>query len=247
MIGPREVESSSPDPGTALATVRVSSGNSARLGAIAVAGLLVTVIWIAVSDPSAVTLDNEALAATVPASNTPAASAGPSGPLDLPGPGAVAAASSNRFSIVATIGGRQFITLLEEDGSGNLAGSFEVTLPLAATKGTIEFSQVWMTVSHDAWATIGAWQVGFEPIAGASRREHVVLDVSMRPRRTVRNAPPPVARGYRITVRAQGAGAHGNVWVDINLGPRGQLEGNDGIFGWPVVAQLDPPAAAPTR
>ena len=244
MTSPREIKPRSVDVGTSLETVRVSNGTSARIGAVAVAGLLVTVIWAAVSGQPAAPLTSSATAAPrqtalvaavepTPDARTPAPEPGNPG-----GPAPVARTSTHRYSIVARLGGRQFVTALDEDESGNLSGALAVPVELLATEGTLELARSWRTVSHDAWEPINSWPLKPADVSTGRGPEQLVLDKSVRPRRAIVNAPRPVVRGFRITVHALSSRDRGHLRIDIQLGPRGQLQGNDGIFGWPVVAQI---------
>jgi len=136
------------------------------------------------------------------------------------------------------------MTWLRPVKPGHLSGSFQMPIPPPATEGTLELEQVWRTVaqawrtpSHDAWATLATWDLRLESLSAASGREYVVLDRVM-PARAVRDVSLLVARGYRITVRAQSGVPLGTVTVDVQVAAGRQLVGNDGIFGWPVIAQI---------
>jgi len=117
--------------------------------------------------------------------------------------------------------------------------------PPPATEGTLELEQVWRTVaqtwrtpSHDAWATLATWDLHLESLSASSEREYVLLDRIMPARPTVRDLSMLVTGGYRITVRAHSGVPLGVVTVDVHMAAGRQLEGNAGIFGWPVVAHL---------
>jgi len=159
-------------------------------------------------------------------------------PVEGPPP-AVDLVAADDFSVVATIAGRQFPARLESTELGrHLSGTIAVAIRGPIVAGTLEFAQVWRTVSHDAWATLATWDLPLEMLRADGNREQVLLDRSVRARPTLRDAPLPLTRGYRITVRTPGGGNWVGLIVDIQIGPNRQLVGNDGIFGWPVVGQL---------
>lgn len=246
------------DAPNVLETTRVRGGASARLVAVAVAGVLGLVVWIGisgrpapvvpaslgpdlaqVSSPSPST--TAAAVATPVAVTTPAPVISPTPrPAVTPRPGA-AFVATDHYSVVATIGNRQFITMLEQTEEGRLSGILSVPIPPPATNGTLELAQVWSTVSHDAFLTLAKWDLRLESLSAASGREYLVLDRSVPARRTLRNVPAPVTSGYTITVRAQSGIYRGLLSVDIRVGPNRQLVGDDGIFGSSVVAQLPMP------
>jgi len=130
------------------------------------------------------------------------------------------------------------MTRLVPTEQGHLLATFRVPIPGPAKAGTLEFAQVWSSVSHDAWVTLATWDLPLESLSAEGGRDHVLLDRTIPARRTLRDAPFPVTRGYQITVRAPGGPNVGVLIVDIRLGPNRQLAGNDGIFGWPVVGQI---------
>jgi hypothetical protein len=234
---------------------QVSSGRSARLGAILVAGALVTVVWIGISGrPAPVVPASErpglAQATTArPSATTDAQAAATPLPPVPPSPGpivtpppAAASIESDDLSIVATIGNRQFMTWLRPAGPGHLSGTLHVPVPPPATEGTVELEQVWRTVaqmwrtpSHEAWTTLGTWDLRLESLSPASGREYVVLDRTVPGRPTVRDVSQLVTRGYRITIRAQSGVPRSPMIVDVQIAGGHQLVGDDGLFGWPVV------------
>lgn len=250
-----------PEPPNVLETTRVRGGLSARLAAVAIALVLGLVAWIGMSGPSATIAPASRAPDVAQLSNaTPEATAeavATAQPLTSPvptppstAPTAEASIERDDLSIVAKIGRRQFLTWLRPVKHGHLSGSFRMPFPPPATEGTLELEQVWRTVeqawkkpSHDAWATLATWDLHLESLSAASEREYVVLDRIVPARPTVEDLSMLVTRGYRITVRAHSGVPHGVVTVDVEMAAGRRLEGNDGIFGWPVVAQLALPLA----
>jgi len=228
---------------------RVRGGISARVGAVAVASVLGAVIWIGVSGrpgptvpaserPGVARAPTASPSTTVGETITPVPNGPPSKPPAGASPAPVAFLTADDFSVVTTIGNSQLMTRLVPTEQGHLLATFRVPIPGPAKAGTLEFAQVWSSVSHDAWVTLATWDLPLESLSAEGGRDHVLLDRTIPARRTLRDAPFPVTRGYQITVRAPGGPNVGVLIVDIRLGPNRQLAGNDGIFGWPVVGQI---------
>ena len=244
-------------PPIVLETTRVRGGGSARLGAVVLAGVVGLVAWIGISGPpdpvvpasrrpDVAQISSPSPSATTTAATTPEPSIAPTREPTATPRSALASIESDDLSMVATLGRRQFMTWLRPVKPGHLSGSFEMPIPPPATQGTLEFEQVWRTVaevwrtpSHDAWATLAKWDLRLESLSAASGREYVVFDRVMPARPMVRDVSLLVARGYRITVRARSGNGRGLITIDVHLAAGNQLKGNDGIFGWPIVAQLD--------
>jgi hypothetical protein len=152
----------------------------------------------------------------------------------VPPPAAVASIETGDLSLIATIGGRQFMTWLRPTDQGHLSGTFGIPIPPPATDGKLKLEQVWRTVeqawrspSHRAWATLSTWDLRLESLSAASGREYIVLDRTI-PARTARGVSLLVSRGYRIIVRAQSGTPRGLMTVDIQIAPGHQLVGDDG-------------------
>ena len=251
-------------PAHVLKTTRVPGGVSAKLGSVALAGVLGVVVWIGISGrPPPVPASRASDVAQVPSAirSAPAKTAATPAPLISPTPEptatpqpAIASIEADDLSIVATLGNRQFMTWLRPLKQGHLSGTFRMPIPVPAKEGTLELEQVWRTVeqvwrtpSHDAWTTLATWDLSLESLSAAGGREYVVLDRTMPARPNVRDVTLLVARGYRITVRAQSGIPRGLITIDIQMAAGRQLVGNDGIFGWPVVAQLARPTSEAPR
>jgi hypothetical protein len=225
-----------PDARKVLETTRIRGGASARLGATVLVAVLGIVVWVGISGRPApvvpASLRPEVAQVASPSPSAIAQSTATTEPMISPTPEpAVTPRASPAFpatygyGVVATLGNRQYMALLNETEGGNLSGVFRVPIPPPATNGTLELAQVWSTVSNDGWVTINTWDLLLGSLSAASGREYVVLDRSVRPHRTLPNAPAPVNRGYKITVRAQSGISPGVVSVDILLGPGGQIVG----------------------
>ena len=61
----------------------------------------------------------------------------------------------------------------------------------------------------------------------------------MPPGETRLNGPLPVSDGYTMTIRGRQEGTSISLDFELVLASRAQLVGGDGIYGWPVVADLD--------
>lgn len=242
---------------SSVEVARVRGGISPRVGAVAVAGVLAAVVWIGISGRPAPTApaserpgvaqvptERPSATADAEATVTPIRPVSPS-PGSTRAPPRGASIEADDLSIVATIGNRQFMTWLRPAEHGHLSGTFRLPIPPPATEGTLELARVWRTVaqiwrtaSHDAWATVSTWDLRLESLSAASGRQYLVLDQAMPARPSLRDISPLLTRGYRITVRAKSGVPSGLMSVDIQIAAGHQLEGNDGIFGWPVVGQI---------
>ena len=66
----------------------------------------------------------------------------------------------------------------------------------------------------------------------------MVLEVDFPAHPRLLNVPPPVRRGYHLTVYASNDLLFGLLSLEITLGPRPGIDGDDGIFGWPTTKNL---------
>jgi len=239
---------------TVLQTTRIRGGTSWRLAAVAIAAVLGLVAWIGTSGPHLPVAPSRAPEAAQIPTASPSAPADPVStsqprisPTPQPAPtplSAVASIERDDLSVVATIGRRQFMAWLRPAGPGHLSGTFRLPIPPPATAGTLELEQVWRTVaqawrtpSHDAWATLGTWDLHLETISDRGEREYVLLDRFVPAQPMVRDLSLLVTHGYRITVRAHSGAPLGLVTVDIQI-VGGNLERWDGTLDGPVVAAV---------
>jgi hypothetical protein len=183
------------------------------MGAILLAGILGVVVWIGISGRPA----EQPTAIREPAISPPP-------PAVNPQPGG-ASAAFDRYSVVATIGHKQYIAVVIQIDQSHMSAKFAVPIPPPATDGTLELDQVWSTVSHDAWLKLAKWDLRLESLSAASGREYIVLDQSVPARRTLRNVPPPVTNGYKITVTAQSGTPSALLRVDIRVGSQSATRG----------------------
>lgn len=128
------------------------------------------------------------------------------------------AAPTTGLNVVATLGNQQFMTMLEEDEAGNLSGEFRVPLPLPTTEGTLDLSRAWMTVSHDAWAPIGSWDLRLASPTAVAGNEYIALNAYVPSHLDSDLIPGPVSGAYQITVREQPRST--NVLVIVEIRPR---------------------------
>lgn len=221
----------------------VRGGVSAHIGAIVVAGMLVAVVWIGMSGRSAPPAPRSAPPVAAQSSKAATPELQPT-PIAAPAAGPAVSRPNDVFGVYAKLGDSQFITILAEPEPGLLTGRLRVPIPPPATRGTFVFQQFSAPSAPGQPVHVAHWPLRVEMLVAASRRESVVVDATVPARRTKVNAPRPVQRGFRLTVRAQSGVASGELLIEVQIGPNRQLVGDDGIFGWPVVTQL---ASTPTR
>ena len=168
------------------------------------------------------------------ASATPLASATP-GPSTPPRPtplatsraviSAIESIESDALSVVATIGGHQYLAWLRPTKNGQLSGTFRLPIPPPATSGTLELEQVWRTVAEvyrsptrDPWATLDTWDLRLDSLLAVSGDDHVVLDQTVPARPDARDVSLLINTGYRIVVRAQTGRRRSVVTVEVGVG-----------------------------
>lgn len=221
-------------------TTRLGGGRSAWVGAVVVLSLLGGLIWVGVSGrpsaPSQPVADASGTQLPSGAAATPSTIRTPQTPVPGSRP-AAGAPKLDHFSLVATLGASQSVANLHADSTGDLSGEASLVIPKSGTNGTLELDQVWITMSHDSWVTLGTWNVRLE-VPMAAGADSVLLDRLVPARPSPSDAPQPVVLGYRIVVHARAGSPRGSLKVDISVGLRHQLVGDDGNFGWPTVAQI---------
>ncbi|MEX2546616.1 MAG: hypothetical protein WD830_02360 [Chloroflexota bacterium] len=236
MIEPEPSAQSTPQ------VVSVGGGRSARIGALVVAGVLVSVVWIGMSGRSAPQPPpSTARAVAVEPTEAPPTLAVPPTPTAPPVTVRVAYDPDDIFGVYVVLGDSQFITILAEFEPGHLTGRLRVPIPPPATQGTFVFQQFSAPSAPGRPVHVAQWPLRVASLVAASGREYVVLDETMPARRTLLYAPRPVLRGFHVTVRAQSGVVYGELTIDIQIGPNQRIIGDDGIYGWPVVAQLRRP------
>jgi hypothetical protein len=224
-------------PPPELTTTRVASGVSALLVAVAVAGVLVGVVGFAFVNrpparaPVAVAPTEEPTVPQVtPDARTAVFQVVPDG----------ASPVYDGYGVELVIAGRRYPGQLFGAAADHLSTAFSVPETLAGGEATLHLAKVSSSYSHDIVAPIGDWQVPLARLESI-RAKSTLLDkrVEAEPLRV--DAPSLVQAGYEIIVRASPAANSAHLLaIDVLAHPavRNQIEGNDGIFGWPVVAQL---------
>ena len=219
-------------------TTPLGGGLSARLTALLVAGALVAVMWIGMSDrstPPAVPIPiAQARPSTAPATGSapepsPAADVSPS-PLATPRP---TATPSDRYVATGTIGGEVFRAPLDEIKDGHLTGQYWLRDrpqgdDLAYEIVQLEKVEPW---NFSQVATVGAWSHSLAELAANHRGgvEPVTARIQARPGWW--GGPRPIRRGYelRVSVRLTFDDV-AVVYFDMQLGKTRPTMGDDGIF-----------------
>jgi len=233
------------DPRIELSTTRVGGGRSARLVAVAALAVLVGVVGIGLVGrlserprPSSDQLSADA--SPTPTPNGPSAGIAPwqirtMGQIRLR---PAKPAGSDAFGVVASVGGRGYSALLDEIEPGHYHAMYVVPFPRPATEGTLALNQLWSRAPGQNYVPIGSWYLSLDPLAPETRNTADVIDVSVAGRHTMTTGSRLQLRGYRLRVRAESRLNSGVLWVDVWLGPGREIHGDDGIFGWPTVAQI---------
>ena len=217
-----------------------------------VAGVLIAVVWVGMSGrsptPPPVTFNPVAVVEHTPANSpaplpTPTAQPGADdGPTAVPAP--LTPVSGDVFGVSAVLGDAQYITILSEPEPGHLTGRLRLPIPVPAEEGTFVFQQFSSAEVPGQSVSIADWPITVAALS-ADSSEFYAVNATLPARRTIVGAPRPVERGYRLTVVGQRNGNEGELVINVRIGPNRQLQGNDGILGWAVVAQLEPIAFVP--
>lgn len=230
--------------GSSLETARISGQRSAILASLAVAGVLIAVVWAGISGRT-----------TAPPSHTfkPVAQLGPTGepaiqptisPAEAPSPvpDAIAYELRDVFGVYAELGDAQYATILSEPEPGHLRGRLQLPLPLSEKDGSFVFQQFTSASRPGISVPIADWPINLDALE-ADSPEFYAVNATLPARRTIVDAPRPVANGFKLTVVGKRNGNLGEFSINVRIGPNRQLQGNDGILGWPVVSQLDQPGS----
>ena len=220
---------------------RVSGGRSARIAALLVAGVLVTVVWIGMSGrstPPPPQPTNLAVAlepTDAPPTTEPTPTATPAIGQEIPdGP---VAEADEVFGVYAEFGFNQYITVLSEPEPGHLVGHLQMRLPIPDAKGIFVFEQLASRDLTGGPRFIGDWPISVETVS-ANGPDVLVLNVSPPARRSMLGSPTPVNRGFQLQVNARRDLANGELQIDVRIGPTRQIVGDDGLLGWPSVATM---------
>ena len=224
---------------------------SARIVALAMAGLLAAVVGTAVvgrAEPPKVADSAADMRAGQSASAPPTASpatqrssaAKPTDSPPNPRPPAVAPAAA-QYVATGSVGGRAFRARLDEVRPGLLTGDYWLPDPpngddLTFEIVAIERAGTWI---YQEVGSIGTWELSLSELAGNHRSGHEPLTVSVPARPKLLGAPPIVQRGYELGVYVRLAYDE-VVVVDFHLdvGTPARPKTNDGMPGWPVSGAL---------
>jgi hypothetical protein len=245
MTEPFEPPQLEPTGGPQIA--RIGGRRSAVIGTVAVIGVLIAVIWVGISGRSAPVAPppNPAVAVLPSAAPTAGEPTARPTPFTLGEPdGPTALVAGDVFGAFATFGYNRYITILTESEPDHLIGRIAIPLPIDQNDGTFSFQQFSAPQARGRPVKIATWPINVESVAADSPLV-VVVDESMAARRTLLNAPRPLLRGFHLTVTAQRDGIAGELAIDILIGPNQRILGDDGIFGWPTLANIRPAVDRP--
>jgi len=212
-------------------TAHIGGRRPAILGALAVVGVLVLMVWIGVSGrsaapapaPPAAVLPSALETTPPPATAEPA----PARPLEPGGP--IAQASDDVFGVYAQFGFDQYITIMSEPEPGHLVGNLLMPLPIAEAEGMLVFDQFSSPATRGQPVFIEKWPINVQAV-GVDTGEHLILNVSV-PAKAQTDAPRPVNLGYRLSVYAQRDIRAGQFRIDVRIKDRRQIVGDDGLIG----------------
>jgi hypothetical protein len=223
-------------------TARIGGRRPAVIGTVAVIGVLVAVVWVGMSGRSAPVAPptNPAVAVLPSEAPTPGEPTVQPTPFILGQPdGPTSLVAEDVFGAFATFGFNRYITILTEPEPGHLVGRIAIPLPIDQNDGSFSFQQFSAPQARGRPVKIATWPINVETVA-ADSPQVVVVDQKMAARRTLLNAPRPLLRGFHLTVTAQRDGSAGELTIDVRIGPNQRILGDDGIFGWPTLANIRP-------
>ncbi len=220
MNPPRSIKPIDPGEGSQLEVARVGGGVSARMGAAVVAVVLVGVVVIGIlgrapAAPGAAALATQTAAASVGAAPSVEAEGQPT--LQ---PRPEATPYRDAYGIRLQVGGISYLTTLDQLGVDQLSAVVRVPFPTEESFGTLQFNQLWADRDVQTTQQINRWRVPLAELSNASRDATVVLDVDFPARARSLDAPPPVRRGYHVTVYASNDLLFGLLSIEIKLGPK---------------------------
>ncbi len=209
-------------------TTRVRGGGSARIGAVVVAVVLVAIAWVGISGRP-----NPAPRSAVPTLAAAAAPSGGSGlsnarpdpavptpdvtPVPTPKPAATYGAS-------LAMGNVRYVTILSELQPGHLTGELHFPSPPLLPTGRFTFSELWHDGLVEGAVAIDEWAIDLDALASATRTAATVVEASVPAQRSVLDVPPPVTRGYEISVVGRNDLLFSQLLIDVTLGAN---RGND--------------------
>ena len=242
MNPPRSIKPSDPDDGSQLEVARLGGGVSARMGAGVVAIVLIAVAGIGIlGRPPAVPGGVGVSASQNPAPSVAAdASVLAEDPPTLQ-PAPEATPYRDAYGIRLQVGKVSYLTTLDQLGTDRLSAVIRVPFPTAEHEGTLQFNQLWADQQLQTTKLINRWHVTLDSLSIPSRDATVVLEFDFPAHPKLLNVPPPLRRGYHLTVYASNDLLFGLLSIEISLGPRPGIDGDDGIFGWPYTMNLESP------
>ena len=219
-------------------TTPLGGGLAARLTALVVAGALVAVVWVGMSDGSTPP------AVPIPVAQAPLGSVTATGSAPEPSsaddvsPSPLAtsrptATPSDRYVAAGTIGSEEFRAPLDEVENGHLTGRYRLRQRPQSDELTYEIVQLekvgqW---NFSEVATVGAWSHSLAELAANHRSgvEPVTGRIRARPRWW--GGPRPIRRGYELRVSVGlTLDDVAVVFFDMQLGQTRPTMGDDGIF-----------------
>ena len=222
------------DPGPGGPPVSHIGGGSSRRAAVLVVGVLAAVVWVGASArPAAPTTTPVPVAVGL---ESPAATPSPSAQSerDLASPRPLATVEpsfgnaaptvpgvdvpADIFGAYLELGGREFITILDETQPGRLEGRLQLPDRLPARDGIFAFDQLSPTNSAFSGTRIGDWPITIgQPTEGGSGDELLVNEF-VAGRSEADNAPGPVVRGYLVIVYAVDGSRQRTLGISVLLG-----------------------------
>jgi hypothetical protein len=239
---PRPIQPKNLDEDSPLHVARIGGGVSARVGAGVVAAVLVGVVLIGVlgRGPGA-----------------PSGAAAPAAQSGGPSPAAAASLSANApptlqprrqatpyreaYGIRLQVGKVSYLTTLDQLGVDHLSAVLRVPFPATEHEGALQFNQLWADQQLQTTKLINRWRVPLDSLSNPTRDATVVVDFDFPAHPKLLNVPPPIRRGYHLTVYASNDLLFGLLSIEVTLGPRPGIDGDDGIFGWPTTINLFSP------
>lgn len=212
MTGRRESQQADPSRAAGPDVVRVGGGASARIGAIAVAAVLVAVIWVG--------LANRAPSGGAPRTADPEVA----GATGLPPPGvypsprlSAGSGTYGTYGISATIGNRRYVEVLDELTPGHLSAALRIPIPVAAPSGSLDMIQLSETAFNGNPIHVEHWALPLGPLRATTRGPEIVIDATVPARSTLRDAPPALRSGFELKVYAENDLLFGIISIEVTL------------------------------
>jgi hypothetical protein len=206
-------------------TEHIGGGASARLAGVGVALVLLSVVYIGMSDrrgkqearPPASSGSAVISPASPTARPTPRPTAVPRGlPREEWTP--VGSAREDFYGVTTRIGDRLYFGLLPESSPGRMQYTLRLGFPAPAATVQLQIVQLWSRDDRPNYAPVATHELALPPLVRGTERTEVVLLDEVAPKARARNKPRMLQRGYTISVTTETRDDRAYLIMDVSVG-----------------------------